>query len=304
MNKSNMQRLLVDISKCHQPSFDMESFQQFIAQSQQIIDSQQRVDLIDELKAAIDRNPDRDDVNDLLSQSIISLTEECKCHSFIAYQNIMNKQDIGITIMDYKGNFILCDLKSRLILELNHKKLKRINLFGLMSELSLKKVKDFVLIKPGQLYGELIFTIYSERSKKKCFKLVKSIKKNKQRKSFLKAKEQRVKARKVDILYTRYLRTIKIKFSRIQAEFTKGFVEQIKEQDDFQMHQVTLNQKIQAVVCEVQEIDQQENFTLQELLEDHFIVKSEAKFQKKVEDNHDKKKKVIIEDQAEIDDSE
>lgn len=156
----------------------------------------------------------------------------------------MNKQDIGITLMDYKGNFILCDLKSRLILELNHKKLKRINLFSLMSELSLKKVKDFVLIKPGQLYGELIFTIYSERSKKKCFKLVKSIKKNKQRKSFLKAKEQRVKARKVDILYTRYLRTIRIKFSRIQAEFTKGFVEQIKEQDDFQIHQVTLNQKM------------------------------------------------------------
>ena len=69
----------------------------------------------------------------------------------------MNKQDIGITLMDYKGNFsnnifiylVLCDLKSRLILELNHKKLKRINLFSLMSELSLKKVKDFVLIKPG-----------------------------------------------------------------------------------------------------------------------------------------------------------
>ncbi|CAD8087614.1 unnamed protein product [Paramecium primaurelia] len=243
-----------------------------------ITDDKQRVEILNETNSIL--------------QAILQEKRNANSNTnnFLNYIQQSNQNNIGIAILNNNGQFILTDQLTRNILELNILKLESVNIFSLISKVSLNKLgeqfKDCCLLQNGNLKQTFQFTIYSKRNKQKSIQYLKQIAKDKEKRKQKKSTSKNAEHIQQElILMAKYLKSLQITIQKTNLELHDDFIESLKDSNDILLHNLTSlipNKLNQVAVCEIFELDQHINYNVEDLLSDPYIKKNEVKWIKLV----------------------
>ncbi|CAD8126593.1 unnamed protein product [Paramecium sonneborni] len=292
-------RILNILLELRQKTIELEIIQQELSQHNQMNETEINalIELINQIKESLTNDQQRVQIINIVNASLQNKLQQVResnsnTDNFLNYQLQCNQNNIGIAILNNQGQFILTDQLTRDILELNSNvKLEEATFFSLISNVSSSKLKqqlnDCCLLQSGKEKESFELAIYSKRNKKKSLQYLKQIakqkKKNKQKKFKTQNKEEHIE--KAFIIMAKYLKSVQITIKKVNLQLHEDFIEFFKGSKDILLHNQSIleqNKIYQVAICEIQEMNGQINFSVEDLLSDPYIKKNEMKWIKKV----------------------
>nr|AHY82549.1 mtB protein [Paramecium tetraurelia]AHY82550.1 mtB protein [Paramecium tetraurelia] len=255
------------------------------------------MDLTKQIKESITDDEQRVGILNEIDTILLNILQEKRetnsnTDNFLNYVQQSNQNNIGIAILNNYGQFILTDQLTRNILELNILKLEAVNFFSLISKVSQnmlrEKFNDCCLLQKGNAKETFQLAMYSKRNKKKSIQYLKQFAKEKEKRKLKYSLAKNTDAEPIQqelILMAKYLKSLQVTISKTNLQLHDDFIESFRDSNDILLHNLSSlipNQLNQVAVCEIYELDQHLNFSVEALLSDPFIKKNEVKWSKLV----------------------